>query len=586
MMKAASQPHLSHEQAQHFLLAAADDLLGEPEKAALQQHLAVCPACRAEAQRLKNLHQQLSRQFHQRWDALPPPVAPLVTELPPVEPLAPRLARTAINATLLLLWAWLYWAVLGYFQVIFSSEEFRTNQIVLLIVSALIFVQFRQQGLRLRLDVLPQAYAPGLALALGGSALYLLAERFLDINTLSASLFGLATYGLVGLWMSPRRWQDGLPAALLLIGALPFGDHLQTFVGYPMRLATAHIVQAAMQSVGIPSLGADTILVFESGLAQVDLPCSGIKSLWTGALFLIAATWIERRAINIRWLGIATLFGGLLFAANVARVALLVLVGQVAGWPMLADMIHVPLGVLAFVAVCAITYGLLTWQKPLSFALPPKNDAGQNGSTVAGRPIWLAPALAVIIAGMALLYAPRPQTASAQAAVAWAFPAALRVQASPLSPQLQAWATSGGAEAIDRWLFTWQGQGQPLAGSFLFLGSTTWRGQHRPERCFEVDGFTVEASQTVLFDPDFPARALLLRRGQAQVTALYWLQTADRTTDDFAARIWADLSPQRQHWVLVTVLLHDVYPTDEAAVQSLARSLRQAVSVSLQGALP
>jgi exosortase O len=120
--------------------------------------------------------------------------------------------------------------------------------------------------------------------------LYLVVERYLDINTLSACLFGLATYGLLGLWPEPRHWRQGLPAALLLIGALPFGEHMQTFVGFPMRILTAAIVRDGLAAAGVASVGLDTILVLENGVSQVDLPCSGVRSLWTGGLFLIAAT--------------------------------------------------------------------------------------------------------------------------------------------------------------------------------------------------------------------------------------------------------------------------------------------------------
>ena len=142
--------------------------------------------------------------------------------------------------------------------------------------------------------------------------------------------------------MQPQTWREGIPAALLLIGTLPFGDFIQTFIGYPMRLLTAEIVRRGFAFVGSGAMGLDTILVFENSIAQVDVPCSGVKSLWTGGLFLIAATWIERRAINLRWLCIAFAFALLLFAANLARVALLVGVGQVMGLAPLAELLHCP----------------------------------------------------------------------------------------------------------------------------------------------------------------------------------------------------------------------------------------------------
>ena len=581
---------LTHDQAHRFILAAADGLLEEPQRAELLHHLRSCEECRAESKRLNTLHCDLQLAFNERWDDVEVPETPLVTELPQAEPLWPRLGRMAVNFSLAALWIWLYWAVFGYFRVIFSHEEFRTNQIILVVVLILFFVQFRKERWRPRLDVLPHIFWPGLTLLLIGSVSYLLAERFLDINTLSASLFGLATYGLIGLWMSPRRWLAGLPAALLLIGTLPFGEHLQTFVGYPIRIATANIIQEGLQALGIVSVGVDTILVFESGLAQVDIPCSGIKSLWTGMLFLIAATWIERSAINLRWFGIAVLMGILLFLANVARVAVLVIVGQVAGLELIAELVHVPLGVLAFGVVCGVVLFFIRTQKPSGHLPPPiivpSPPDSDEASGIMKRPVWLAPILVIGIAAMALVYTPRPYSVMAQAAIDWVFSPEMQVQVDPLSPELFAWVTKDGAEFADRWEFTWKGEAHEINGSLMFLTSNTWRGQHRPERCFEVQGITVETYQTVFFDDEFSAQMVLVSGGPQQATALYWLQTGQRATDDFAVRIWSDLGSERQPWVLVTLLLDDVYPPNSAEVRSIAEIVRTAVTNSLEGGLP
>jgi exosortase O len=581
---------ITHDQAHSFILAASDGLLEDPQRGELRHHLHSCEECRAVSKRLDTLHSDLQIAFNERWDDVEVPETPLAIELPQAEPLWPRLGRMAVNFSLAALWIWLYWAVFGYFRVIFSHEEFRTNQIILVIVLILFFVQFRKERWRPRLDVLPHIFWPGLTLLLIGSVSYLLAERFLDINTLSASLFGLATYGLIGLWMSPRRWLAGLPAALLLIGTLPFGEHLQTFVGYPIRIATANIIQEGLQAVGINSVGVDTILVFESGLAQVDIPCSGIKSLWTGMLFLIAATWIERSSINLRWFGIAILMGILLFLANVARVAVLVIVGQVVGWDLIAELIHVPLGVLAFGMVCGVVLFFIRTQKPSVYLTPlkfvqspPESD---ETSGIMKRPVWLAPFLAIGIAGMALVYTPRPYPVMAQASIDWVFSSKIQVQVDPLSPELFAWVTKDGAEFADRWDFTWNGEADEIHGSLMFLTSNTWRGQHRPERCFEVQGITVETYQTVFFDDEFTAQMVLVSGGPQQATALYWLQTGQHATDDFAARIWSDLGSERQPWVLVTLLLDDVYPPNSAEVRSIAEIVRTVVADSLEGGLP
>jgi exosortase O len=196
----------------------------------------------------------------------------------------------AINIAILTAWLLLYRPVFAYLSIIFTREEFRTNQIVLIGVLILIAVRMRSSRIRLRISAAPRLNGLALAMTLGASAAFLIVERYLNINTMSATLFGMATYGLLGLWLNPKIWRQGFLIALLLIAVLPFGEHLQTFVGYPVRILTASIIQEGLASAGIHSIGVDTILVFENGVSQVDLPCSGVKSLWTGMLFLLAAT--------------------------------------------------------------------------------------------------------------------------------------------------------------------------------------------------------------------------------------------------------------------------------------------------------
>ena len=482
------------------------------------------------------------------------------------------------NAALAGVWLVLYRPVFDYLATVFTREDFRTNQLVLIGILVLIALQMRGSAVRPRLDAAPQLRWPAFLLALGASAGFLAAERFLDVNSLSATLFGLATYGLLGLWMQPARWRSGLPAALLLIGVLPFGDHLQTFVGYPMRIATAGIVRDGLAAAGVHSVGVDTILVFENGISQVDVPCSGVKSLWTGMLFLLAATWIQRKPINARWLLVAAIFAGLLFAVNLARVAVLVTVGQVAGLQLMAEMLHVPLGVLGFGAACAAAVFLL------NHLVGDANHAdfhlGKNEQTV--RTGWLTPTLIATIGLMAVVYTPRPLAAASPSPATWQFPAALSTQPLPLTPKERDWLMGDGAESAERWRFKWRG----LRGSMIVVTSRTWRAHHRPERCFEVYGLTLDNSRTHLVNAEFPLRFVSLGDGkdsQVMLSASYWFQSAERTTDDYGTRIWSDLSPQRERWVLVSILFDGVVDPNSEDVASLYEALHDAVAVTLAG---
>ncbi len=481
-----------------------------------------------------------------------------------------RIARAGINILIVGLWLWFYRPVFDYLSLILTREDFRTNQIVLVLIAALIVFQLRRERISLHLDAPPQWYAPALALSIGGSILFLLLERLVDIDTFSASVFGLASYGLLGLWMRPQTWRQGIPAALLVVGVLPFGEHMQTFVGYPMRILTASIVRDGLAAAGIPSIGVDTILVLENGVSQIDLPCSGVKSLWTGALFLLAATWIERRPITWRWIATAAAFAALLFAVNVTRIAMLVVVGQVIGSRLGAELIHVPMGVLGFIVACAAAVGMLQWVPALSH--PHAQDNVGRVHRVLERPVWLAPSLAAVLVTLVLAYTPAPVAGLTETAPARTWAAEMGVQMMPLQPDELEWFTRDGAESAERYRFSWHG----MAGSMILITSTNWRAHHRPERCFEVYGLAVDDSSTLLVAPDFPVRwvAVSRRNSPDHWSATYWFQTGDRVTDDYGTRIADDLSLKHNRWVLVSVLFDGTLDPHVADLTEFYSALR------------
>jgi exosortase O len=495
-----------------------------------------------------------------------------------------RPGQFAANMALIGLWLFLFRPIYPYIGTIFTRQEFRLNQFALAGVIGLLIYQARKNGLGLHLRSAPALHPAALTMLLGSSVAFILAERVVDINTLSASLFGLAFYGLLGLWLEPHRWRQGLPAALLLIGTLPFGDHLQTFVGYPVRLLTAALVRDGLGALGIHTIGIDTILVFESGISQIDLPCSGVKSLWTGGMFLLAATWIEQRKINRRWMLVGLIFAFLLFAANLGRVAVLVTTGPVLGLNLLAEMLHVPLGVLGFAGTCAALVWMLRRFVPAESNLQPVNTGGMEAEAL--RPRWLLPALITTILLLAVLYTPRPQVAAAQSPSELQFPSGLSVEPWAFSPDELEWLSADGPLSASRWRFTWDGNGEkPRHGSLLLITSDTWRAHHRPERCFEAYGMKVDQSQSTLLSADFPMRVVNLSgaQGRYHYSAVYWLQAPGRVTDDYATRIWSDLSPQRQTWVLVTILFDSAVDPTRSDLQDLYNDLRLSVAQRLEG---
>jgi exosortase O len=178
---------------------------------------------------------------------------------------------------------------------------------------------------------------------------------------------------------------------------------------------------------------------------------------------------------------------------------------------------------------------------------------------------------------MALVYTPRPQTGLTESLPDWSFPAELETEPMPLRPDEIAWLIRGGAESAERRRFEWRG----ITGSMLFIASRTWRAQHRPERCFEVFGLSPNDSHTVLVTPDFPVRFVSLgnRNGRGLLSATYWFQSVGRITDDYGARMWADLSPERNRWILVTLVFDRVYDPGTMDIQALEMVVRDAVAL-------
>jgi hypothetical protein len=69
-------------------------------------------------------------------------------------------------------------------------------------------------------------------------------------------------------------------------------------------------------------------------------------------------------------------------------------------------------------------------------------------------------------------------------------------------------------------------------------------------------------------------------------SAAYWLQSKDRITDDYSVRIWDDLTPNAEPWVMVTVLFDQAVDAGDSDLQDLFLELRYFVQQNLTGDQP
>jgi exosortase O len=242
---------------------------------------------------------------------------------------------------------------------------------------------------------------------------------------------------------------------------------------------------------------------------------------------------------------------------------------------LLVEMLHLPLGVIGFLAACVGGLALLRW-----VSAPANNQPqGTKGPDLdPQRPVWLAPCLGLAISTLILGSSQPPSPVRADA-LHLEFPGKLNTQTWPLSASELAWLSDDGTVAAQRYRFSWE----QLDGSLLLVTSQDWRAQHKPERCFTVYGLEVQSSQPIVVEPDFPLRLLTLgaQGGKTLYSAFYWLQSATQITDDYAARIWDELTPNPQPWVLVTVIFDEPVDAQSQGARNLLAVVRNAAQNAL-----
>jgi exosortase O len=411
-------------------------------------------------------------------------------------------------------------------------------------------------------------FAPGLhrlplLLIFGCSVATISTQWLVSLAQLPVGLFLLGSYGLLGLWLAPSVWRQGLPVGMAIACLLPFGVQFSTEVGTPARIFTAQIVEWILHSWQISAISAGDVIVLETGVAYVDVPCSGLKSMWTGTLFLLAATWLEGRQIGLRWLLVGLGNLGFLAIANTGRVLILTLLTHVLHQSAWAEILHVPLGLSGFIMASLLTWGLLRW-------VPKAGILSKTGDRLEVAPIDLNWRSLLGLAGLllALAIVPVPQSDRSISTVdlsrlQWAEP--MQTQALSLNrPEQKFFASYPGVTTRKQ-----QFQYGELTGTSVLVASPTWQAHHAPELCLTAIGYKVAPVVQRVITPEVTARWLSLDDGKK--SAVYWFQSATRTTDDFSSRFWDDVFRRESQWTMVSVVFDRADLPDAPTVQAFIK---------------
>ena len=429
----------------------------------------------------------------------------------------------------------------------------------------------------------PRLDCPAMLLWIPAVGFYLFNEANIGIHILSGTLFVLYLYGLAGHFLDTDLWRSMLLPMLLLILILPFEQHLDVFLGFPLRLLSADWASSLLRLTSLNPMTVESILMIDNRAAIVDLDCSGINSLWIGVIFYLLLTWIERYRLNLRWLLVGLFFLFLLVAANVIRITILVAMELILHLPRLGAVIHQFLGLLCFTAAC-----LLGWAMLRIFALSHPFCQAEDRcqpDPVDGYSIIRASIIPLTIIACTFLYHPMDKASQSNRA---------SVQlASRYLPQDKALTRMEGdffsdkQARIQKLRFHLPELEKPLTGSMILVWSRNWRNHHVPENCYLGQGYSITDKGVWMLNDLTSVRYVSLHHSQNRdkqnsppLTGVYWFQSAAADTPDYASRVLAGIGSHSEEWVMASILWDravspmEVSPFIRELKQTLTRVLK------------
>ncbi len=168
------------------------------------------------------------------------------------------------------------------------------------------------------------------------------------------AMLALAVYVTAAL---PRR--PAAPMVTLLLLALPLIASLQFYLGFPLRVATAHAAAPLLALLGIEAAPAGAALEYNGSTVLIDAPCAGIGMLWVGSYTAALLSYLNGAGAR-RTLANAAGAAAIVFAANVLRnVALFFPEAGLVEAPAVA---HDAVGLAAFALAVAPIVWLTHWR--------------------------------------------------------------------------------------------------------------------------------------------------------------------------------------------------------------------------------
>ena len=484
-----------------------------------------------------------------------------------------------ISSAIVLVWLYLVLPeLIRFIHLIRTLSPF--NILLLFSAAIVLLIQSIRRGDEWGVSLQPRFQALPLMMMFGAAIASVLARWLFDLEHLSVIGFIVGAYGLVGLFCHLRTWKRGIPfmaafAILIFLFVLEF-----TNLGHLARTSIAEIVEFLLKPFSIAAISSEDILVLSTGVAFVDIPCSGVKNIEIGSLFFIAASLLERKQMGLRWFLASLINLALLIIANIARILVIVVLTFVMQQRALAEILHVPLGLFGFIGVCLIALQILRF-------VPRQPPSASTSTAAADRlsppPTSDAPAAKLrnavltlsLLTGLALIPHPSITDISPTTFQAMQWPKPMQTQAIDLNPFEKRFFTNYPGVVAQKQSFQFKG----VSGSMIFVASPTWQAHHAPELCFSASGLEIDHMQKQALSNQVTGRWISLNRGQQQ--AAYWFQSSQRTTDRYLDRIWSEITRREPKWTLVSILFDQPVSADNTDVQTMLEEVHSVIAATM-----
>lgn len=446
-----------------------------------------------------------------------------------------------------------------YIWTTFTSPEFYENGIAFILVSAaFVFSVIKNKHVRPPID----KSIPFISLVVV-LTLYSLNLLILKLSILSAILLLLGSYCLLGFYLERQFWKRSIFVFSILVLTLPLLERVQKFIGFPIRLATANIVSSILQITGVGSISNSAVIITENHATSIDSPCSGVKSIYTGGLFMLTTYFLQNVRISIKLIAITVFFFISLLFFNTWRVFSLIYIYDVLNMKLVGDTIHVLLGLVGFIASCSLLWYLTdryipslglkkAKQKPMSLLLKGNITAYAIVVLLFFTVFRLVFVKDVNVTKYNNQYVPHIFTLNN-----------IKLDELSFSKAEESYFVNSDIE------FSKKFRGQTKEGapfSLLVVSSKSARTHHDPEICLQGLGHTLTNNE-ILQVSDFRVRKLSLDDNKA--SAIYWFIGKDKNLLDYSERVWEEIKNPNQTWVLVTIGFSDSVDTSKQEIKDL-----------------